>query len=369
MFSKPTNACVKRRCLVETSKRFYWYEHKYSYFFYNKTNTVRDVTVNKKPGDGYNTCHLERWCDGAFLSHYNKEPLFWGRTIIRHKRFAECELWENGEKENFLSLGLPKHLEDEVCDMFQTTLEEKGRPADLGERIKMAYQGELEIDDSSPPLPPLLENDFHSLAAKLRYFARASGSNAATMILDCGSQGIRDKMNYIYKQYPDVAECDFDVLSFVSALQACGGPAVPYLFGRTEEVTFQKIIPDPETQSADQIRALFPLDTFTDKQIVALCGLNNLRANGVIQASYFQPENAPESLMKDPEFKDACEKFATSEDFLNIQLADAVLKMTELGVPERNWCADYGAIYANEQDFHLNIKTNRLSGTYTEKDY
>lgn len=352
IFTKPTNACSKRRCLVEVSKRFYWYEHKYSYFFYDKTNMNRDVPVNKKPGDGYNTCQLKRWCDGPFISHYNKEPTFWQRTIIRHKRFVECELWENGEKDNFLSLGLPKDIEEDVCSMFQGTIEERGRPADLAERIKMAYQGELEIDDSSPPLPPIDENDYDALRVKFRYFARASGSNPAAMVLDCGSAGVREKLSYIYKQYPLVAQCDFDVLSFLAALETTGGPTVPFRFGRTDEVAFQRIIPDPETQSAEQIRSLFPPNTFDDKQIVALCGLNNLRSAGVLSSTYF--ENAPESLMKDASFKDYCEKYSVSFDFFSTQLHDAVLKMTELGVPDRNWCADYGTIWTNEKDFFNN---------------
>lgn len=362
MFTKPTNTCVKRRCLAEISKRCYWYEHKYSFFFSSRTNSFRDPSVNKKMGDGFNTCNLERWCDGPFISHYNKEPTWWGRTVIRHKRFAECELWENGEKEHFLSLGLPKEVENEVSSMFQTLLEERGRPADLAERIKLAYQGELEIDDSSPPLPPIVENDYDALRVKFRYFARASGSNAASMVLDCGSADVRGKMSYIFNQYPAVAQCDFDVLAFVAALETCGGPSVPYRFGRTEEITFQKIIPDPETQSAVQIRSLFPSNTFNDQQIVALCGLNHLRSSGVLSSSYF--ENAPKSLTKDGAFKDVCEKYSTSFDFFNIQLHDAVLKMTELGVPERNWCADYGTIFANEMDFARGVRVEGRDATY-----
>jgi len=363
LLTKPTNTCVKRRCLVEISKRRYWYEHKYSFFFYNRTNSARDPSVNRKPGDGYNTCNMERWCSGPFISHYNKEPNWWGRTIIRHKRFVECELWENGEKEHFLSLGLPKDVEEDICSMFQTTMEERMRPADLAERIKLAYQGELEIDDSSPPLPPINENDYDALRVKFRYLARASGSNPAMMILDCGTPASREKMTYIFKQYPSVAQCDFDVLSFAAALEACGGPTVPFRFGRTEGVEFQKIIPNPETQSADEIRSLFPANVFNDKQMVALCGLNNLRTSGVLSSSYF--ENAPASLTKDPEFKEVCEKYAVSFDFFNTQLHDAVLKMSELGVPERNFCAEYGTIYANEMDFRRSTAVHPSDVMYT----
>jgi len=342
VLSKPVNSCVKKRCVPEIAKRCYWYEHKYSYFNYNRTNNFRDVPVNQKKGDGYNTCQLDRWCDGPFLSHYNKEPIWWGRTQIRTKRLVESELWENGERDHFLSLGLPKDMEDEVVSMFQTVIEERGRPADLAERIKMAYQGELEVDDSAPPLPPIQENEYDALRVKFRYCARASGGNPAAMVLDCQSSGTREKLAYIFKQYPGVAQCDFDVLSFVAALEVARGPTVPFRFGRTAEVSFQKIIPDPETQNADQIRALFPTGVFDDKQMVALCGLNSLRASGTLDVGYF--ENPPANLKADPSFKEVCEKFSTSFDFFNIQLHDAVLKMTELGVPERNWCAEYGQL-------------------------
>merc|ERR1719238_373927 len=206
--SKPIASAAKQRGVIsQIQKRHYFYEHKYSYLFYSRTHCFRDQSVNRKMGDGFNTCNVDRWCDGEFISHYNKEPLWWNRTQIRGKRFVECELWENGEKERFLSLGLSKEIEEEVCAMFQTLSEEKGRPADLAERIKLAYQGELEIDDSAPPLPPINENDYDALRVKFRYFARAGGSNPAMMILDCGAPATREKMTYIFKQYPSVAQC------------------------------------------------------------------------------------------------------------------------------------------------------------------
>lgn len=338
----------QNRCLFYSSKRSYFYEIKHTHYFYDRAHVFRDVPVDKPKGDGYNSLKdIQRWCDGEFISHYNKDPIWWNRTQIRGKRFVECELWENGEKERFLSLGLSKEIEDEVCAMFQSLQEEKGRPADLAERIKLAYQGELEIDDSSPPLPPIDENDYDALRVKFRYFARASGGNTAAMIFDCGTSATRKKMDYIFKQFPLVAQVDFDVLSFVAALEVACGPSVSFTFGRTDGVEFQKAIPDPETQSPEQMRALFPPTTMDDNQLVALAGLNNIRETGIVDTAYFSNAlKSKNALSSDPSFKDIAEKFCVSSDFFQANLHDAVTIMTRLGVPQRSWCAEYDKIWS-----------------------
>ena len=63
---------------------------------------------------------------------------------------------------------------------------------------------------------------------------------------------------------------DFDALVFASAIEVSKGPQIPFRFGRTDGLTFEAKIPDPQNQSADELRAAFP--QYDDKQIVALCG-------------------------------------------------------------------------------------------------
>jgi len=328
------------RCAAYIQKRDYFYEYKFSFLNYDKAHRFRDVPLDKMPQDGFNsTADFRRWCDGAFLSHYNKEPLWWFRTVIKGKRFVESELWENGERDNFLKLDLSQQTKDEVCAMFQTVEEEKVRIFDLAERIKKAHRGELEVDDSAPPLPPINGHDYHALRVKFRYFCRASGGNTHACLYDTQSNETRNKLGYIYSQYTPVAQCDFDVLSFVAALEVARGPSVPFRFARQDGIEFTKILPDPETESADEIRALL-LGVFTDSELVALCGLQNIKAEGVLESKYFETQlaNKDSSISKDPLFKDAAEKYSVSFDYFRTELHEAVLKMTEYGVPEQAFC-------------------------------
>jgi len=337
-----TKSTVARRALPSIVKRFYFHEYKYSPFWWDRSLGVKESRIDEKSGDGYNSCPLDRWCDGKFISHYNKEPLWWSRTVIREKRISECELWENGGKEEFLSLGFSKSLEEEITSMFQTVKDEKQRPRDLENRIKLAFQGELEADDSAPPPPPLHEPDFHALSTKLRYFARASGTYCAALLFESGSPELRKKMQYIHKEYPVVTATDLDVIGFIAAVEVAKGGRVNFCFGRQSREEFKPIIPDI-SKSSQEIRALFPPDTYTDEQIVALCGLNNVHENGVLDNEYFSRALASKNgLSGESSFKDICEKFAGSHDFFLMNLSDAVTIMTEAGV--ENWCDTYSEV-------------------------
>jgi len=322
-----------------SAQRSYFYDYRYSSFRYSRTNSFKDTDVAKKPGDGYATCIIDRWSDGAFQSHYQKNPLFWSRTVIRHKRLIESQLWDKEEKERLLALGLNKELESEVCSYFQSLIEEKQRVDDLSEKIKLAFQGELDADTTAPPRPPVLDHEFHALRVKLRYFARAASSNVVASIFESGLKNTRNKLNYIHVQYPTVTLRDFDVLSFVAALEVAKGPCVPFRFGRTEEQDFLNCIPDPMKQTPDEIRSMFPKE-FTDLEIVALCGLNYIPTQGVVDAKYYTEVLSTKTgaLFKDPVFKDIAEKFTQSPAFFKAMLYDAVLRQTEFGVKEEQWC-------------------------------
>eukprot|EP00494_Astrolonche_serrata_P029037 UN29304 len=170
--------------------------------------------------------------------------------------------------------------------MFQTVNQERQRVDDLAERIKMAFQGELELDASQPIPSPIVDHEYHALRVKLRYFARASASNNVGMLFENGAHRTRNKINYIHTQYQAVTLKDLDVLAFVVGVEAAKGPSVPFRFGRDEDTKFFNKIPDPTTEKVEAIRNAFPED-FTDPEIVALCGLNHVKIKGVIDERYF----------------------------------------------------------------------------------
>jgi len=321
-------------------KRFYFHDYKHGPVWWDRSYTIKESRIDEKFSDGYNSCPLDRWCDGPFISHYNKEPLWWSRTVIREKRFSECEIWENGMKDKFLSMGFSKEIEKEICSHFQTLEEEKQRPRDLENRIKLAFQGELEADDSAPAPPPLTEPNFHALCVSLRHFARSSGIFCAALLFESGSPELRKSLEFIHKQHPVVTATDIDVIGFLGAIEVAKGPRVNFVFGRQSRSEFNPIIPDI-SKSSSEIRALFPPDVYTDEQIVALCGMNNVQENGVLDHKYFVTalEDESNGLTSDVFFKDACEKFAGSHNYFLINLSDAVKIMTEYGV--QSWCSPY----------------------------
>ncbi|KAJ4396394.1 hypothetical protein N0V93_000613 [Gnomoniopsis smithogilvyi] len=143
-----------------------------------------------------------------------------------------------------------------------------------------------EYDDGSAG-PVLVRLAWHS-AGTYDAETGTGGSNGAGMRYEAeggdpanaGLQNARLFLEPVKAQHPWITYADLWTLAGVTAIQAMGGPDIPWLPGRTDFVDDSKLpprgrLPDA-AQGSDHIRAVFYRMGFNDREIVALCGAHNL---------------------------------------------------------------------------------------------
>ncbi len=90
----------------------------------------------------------------------------------------------------------------------------------------------------------------------------------------------RNLLEKVKAKHPSISYADLYTLSGVVAIQAMGGPAIPWRAGRTDAASGAASPPDgrlPDaTKKADHLRDIFHRMGFTDKEIVALSGAHSL---------------------------------------------------------------------------------------------
>ena len=115
------------------------------------------------------------------------------------------------------------------------------------------------------------------------------GSNGALMrfhpecawAANAGLQLARDKLEPLKQQFPALSYADLYTYAGVVAVQAAGGPRIPFRLGRTDAPDGSASPPDGRLPDADKgsfantaqhIRDIFYRMGFTDAEIVALLG-------------------------------------------------------------------------------------------------
>lgn len=98
---------------------------------------------------------------------------------------------------------------------------------------------------------------------------------------NAGLQHARLFLEPVKRAHPWITYADLWTLAGVTAIEAMGGPRIPWWPGRTDFVDDSKLpprgrLPDA-AQGADHVRAVFSRMGFTeDREMVALCGAHNL---------------------------------------------------------------------------------------------
>ncbi|KAK8195465.1 heme peroxidase [Phyllosticta capitalensis] len=164
----------------------------------------------------------------------------------------------------------------------------KSTPGDydaVREDIK-ALLHQPEYDDGSAG-PVLVRLAWHS-AGTYDAETDTGGSNGAGMRYEAeggdpanaGLQHARVFLEPIKATHPWITYADLWTLAGVVAVEAMGGPAVPWQPGRTDYVDDSKLPPPGRLPDgalgADHVRAIFYRMGFNDQEIVALCGAHNL---------------------------------------------------------------------------------------------
>jgi len=113
---------------------------------------------------------------------------------------------------------------------------------------------------------------------------KTGGSDGATMRFDSECQdpanaGLRLAQQFlepIQAKFPDISYADLWVLASYVAIEAMGGPKIPFTGGRKDAINAGSCPPNgrlPDaSQGADHIRNVFYRMGFTDREIVALNG-------------------------------------------------------------------------------------------------
>lgn len=216
-----------------------------------------------------------------------------------------------------------------------------------------------------------------SNGAGMRYEAEGGDPSNA------GLQHARLFLEPVKRQHPWITYADLWTLAGVTAIEAMGGPSIPWLPGRTDFVDDSKLpprgrLPDA-AQGADHVRHVFYRMGFTDdRDLVALCGAHNLgrchAANsgfegkwvnnptrfsnqyfkllisepweekvlpsGIKQFAAVDPVTEEElmmlptdmALVADPEFKKYVELYAKDKDVFFQDFSRAFARLMELGI-------------------------------------
>lgn len=219
------------------------------------------------------------------------------------------------------------------------------------------------------------------------------GSNGATMRFtmeakDGANNGLehaRAFLEPIKKQFPWITYADLWTFAGVVALEAMGGPKVPWKPGRIDYPDDSNVPPNGRLPDGalgqDHLRAVFYRMGFNDQEIVALCGAHNLgrchadrsgfqgpwvtnptrfsntyfktllnshwvlQKNSVGVEQYYDADDDEEdlderlmmlptdySLIQDPIFKPWVEKYAEDKDLFFDHFSKVFHKLLELGV-------------------------------------
>jgi len=208
----------------------------------------------------------------------------------------------------------------------------------------------------------------------------AHGANAGLDIA-------RDLLQPLKARYPDMSMADLWALAAVVAIEASGGPVIPFRPGRVDAKSAAESVEDgrlPDaTQGVDHLRSVFGRMGLDDADIVALSGAHTLgRAHKdrsgfegpwtenplVFDNSYFKDlltkkwtkvtnsegneQYADETgevmmlpsdmaLLEDPIFKGLVEKYAADQTAYFKDFSTAYQKLSELGIPQAEvpWAA------------------------------
>jgi len=271
---------------------------------------------------------------------------------------------------------IPK-LKDAIQDLIETDQEQRGDGTSLyGTMIRLAWHCSGSYSK--------VDNSGGSNGAKMRHAPEKDwGANAGLGVARAALEPIKAK-------FPEISYGDLYTLAGVVAVEACGGPLIPYRLGRVDEESGETSPPDGRLPDADKgskamtaqhLRTIFGRMGFSDRDIVALSGAHAMgrchtdrsgywgpwtNAENTFSNEYFRllleerwspkashngkPWKGPDQyedvgtgklmmlpsdlvLVLDPDFKQFVEMYARDEDLFFKDFAKAFAKLLELGVP------------------------------------
>jgi len=248
-------------------------------------------------------------------------------TSIRQMRMIEAEVVSNLLRED----RVPEALIPICKEIFYDPKTEKDRLHSLWWDIEDMYtRVHPSFTAEKPKESPLGYEDMMALSAGMRNYFR--------------EQGLVGKVLFEYedslvapvaKKFPaaEMEQADWVALALANAVQAGGGPAIPFRFGRT--VPTAPDLPNLHQESAGSLQAR--LSDYTPSEIVAL---GSLRCLELVPKARFSRNYLKDGLavkqgaFADAEFAAAAEKYVRDFELLQRDLRDAFIKLQEHGLTD-----------------------------------
>ncbi len=104
---------------------------------------------------------------------------------------------------------------------------------------------------------------------------------------------VRDMLYLVKQRFPEVSYADLWCLASISAIEFCGGPKIPFKFGRKDDADDSRYpgngrLPDA-SKGADHIREVFGRMGLNDQEMVALIGGHTLGSCHMVRSGYDGP--------------------------------------------------------------------------------
>jgi len=248
-------------------------------------------------------------------------------TSIRQMRMIEAEVVSNLLRED----RVPEALIPICKEIFHDPKTEKDRLhalwwdiEDMYTRVHPSFMAE------KPKESPLSYDQMMSLSAGLRNYFREHGLVGKVLFEYDDSY-----VTPVAKKFPDaeMEEADWVALAQASAVQAGGGPAIPFRFGRTMKTA--PMLPNLLQESAGALQSR--LADYTPAEIVALGSLRCLEVapKARISRAYLREGLAlRQGSFADAEFAAVAETYVKDFELLQRDLRNAFVKLQENGLSD-----------------------------------
>lgn len=257
------------------------------------------------------------------LPYSHKDLFHPHQSSIRQMRLIEAEVVGNLMKEDRVPPSLISHCNE----IFTTVQQEKDRVTELWWEIEDMYRrthpAYLKAQSQKTPIT---YKQMTEIGAALRTFIR--DQHLAGKIVFEYTEHLVEPIRAKHQE-AKVTNADFVALAQANAVQAAGGPTIPFRFGREE--TRPLAIPDLDTEDADALKKRFP--DLSPDEIVALGSLQGLReAPHRFSRNYLRSGMATQSkAFADKEMNQAVAKYVKDFDLLTTSVRDVIVKVQEQG--------------------------------------
>jgi len=248
-------------------------------------------------------------------------------TSIRQMRMIEAEVVSNLLRED----RVPEPLIPICKEIFHDPKTEKDRLhalwwdiEDMYTRVHPSFMAE------KPKESPLGYEDMMALSAGMRNHFREMGL-VGKVLFEYEDSLVTPVAN----KFPaaEMEEADWVALALANAVQAGGGPAIPFRFGRT--VKTAPMLPNLHQESAGALQSR--LADYNPSEIVALGSLRclELAPKARFSRSYLKDGLAVnQGAFADAEFAAAAEKYVKDFELLQRDLRNAFIKLQENGLTD-----------------------------------